>query len=83
MLIEETQGIANLLGDKLDPLLQKLHGFIGNLEWFLGGLFGLYAIYFFFTLIKQHKEVRLLKEIKQEITEIKDSVVKKPKKNAD
>ncbi len=82
-LIEEAPDFTGPLIDKLEPLLQKLHGFIGNIEWFLGGLFGLYAIYFFFSLIKQRKEVRLLKEIKQELTEIKSSVVKKQKKNAD
>lgn len=86
MLIEEPQNIVNALGDKIDPLLQKLHGFVGNVEWFLGGFFGLYAIYFFFSLLKQRKEVKLLKEIKQEMSEIKEAVVKKKpqnKKNAD
>ncbi|MBI5065837.1 hypothetical protein HZA97_06375 [Candidatus Woesearchaeota archaeon] len=86
MLIEEPQNIVNALGDKIDPLLQKLHGFLGNVEWFLGGFFGLYAIYFFFSLLKQRKEVKLLKEIKQEMSEIKEAVVKKKpqkKENAD
>ncbi len=86
MLIEGPQDLVNALGDKIDPLLQKLHGFVGNVEWFLGGFFGLYAIYFFFSLLKQRKEVKLLKEIKQEMSEIKEAVVKKKpqnKKNAD
>ncbi len=77
MLVEETPDLISALGDKVDPLLQKLHGFVGNVEWFLGGFFGLYAIYFFFSLLKQRKEVKLLKEIKQEMSEIKEAVVKK------
>jgi len=63
--------LAQPIADKFDPVVQAVPNFLNYVEYFLGGMFGLYTIYFIFSLLKQRKEVKLLQEIKIELQEIK------------
>lgn len=70
-LVNESKLVKPLV-DKLDPVINRIPEFLGRIEYFLGGMFGLYVIYFTLTLLKSRKEVKLLSEIKQELKEIKE-----------
>ena len=51
---------------------------MGYTEYFLGGIFGLYLIFFIIRTIVDIKKNKLLKAIKEEIKQITEKIDKKP-----
>jgi len=85
-IIEATTEINSELGPEainqsiapiLQPLAERAHQLMGYTEYFLGGIFGLYLIFFIIRTIVDIKKNKLLKAIKEEIKQINEKIDKK------
>lgn len=54
--------------------------FVGSIQWFVGGLFGLYMIYFIIQVYRRNQELKVLKEIREEIKHLHQVLVSMEKK---
>ena len=75
------QALAENLGSVISPVLQWI-------SVALGGLFGLYILYFIIKILIDRHHFKLLKEVKEDISILKEdiqeikSLLKKPKANS-
>lgn len=54
--------------------------FVGWIQWFVGGLFGLYLIYFISQVYRRQQEIKLLKDIKEELKHLHKVLLRMEKK---
>lgn len=77
MIIEGEQTLNDSIIPALQPVLQKAHSLMGWTEYFLGGLFGLYLLFFIIRTIMDHNKNKNLKEIKEQVKQINERLSKK------
>lgn len=77
MIIEGEQSLNDSIIPALQPVLQKAHSLMGWTEYFLGGLFGLYLLFFIIRTIMDHNKNKNLKEIKEQVKQINERLSKK------
>lgn len=65
---------ANTTMQLLEPLAQITRSIINQLQWLLGGLFGLYLIFFIVNYLKTRKDIQLLKEVIVELKTLNKSM---------
>lgn len=66
------QFTGNFSGLPLDPFIGFSQEFFNLLSTFLGGLFGLYLVFFLLRFINERKMLRELREIKAEIRSLRE-----------
>ena len=64
----------------IEPVANFVQQFVGSVQWFVGGIFGLYMIYFIIQVYRRQQELRVLKDIRQEIRHLHEVLVKMGKK---
>lgn len=58
----------------LDPLLSNVQSLVGTLEWALGGIFGLYLLFFVLKYFNSKSTKKLLKSIDKHIKDLEGTV---------
>ena len=56
----------------IEEIMLKVAPVIEWLSWLVGGLFGLYLIYFLFRLYLARRKVRILKEVRDDVEFLKE-----------
>ncbi len=72
--------LGDVPSDKLPEMMQLLLGDFWNtlqpifewLSWLLGGIFGLYVLYFLIRLYFDRKRIKLLKEVRKDVEFLKE-----------
>ncbi|MEK6857825.1 MAG: hypothetical protein AABX39_04530 [Nanoarchaeota archaeon] len=64
----------------IEPLANFVQQFVGGIQWFVGGLFGLYMIYFVIQVYRRNQELKVLKEIREEIKHLHQVLVSMEKR---
>ncbi len=64
----------------IEPLANFVQQLVGGVQWFVGGLFGLYMIYFIIQVYRRQQELKVLKEIREEIKHLHQVLVSMEKK---
>ena len=75
MLFQIMGNFSNL---PLDPLVGFSQQFFNLLSTFLGGLFGLYLIFFLLKFFAERKILKELREIRTDVRLLREKMVKKP-----
>jgi len=58
----------------LTPLFESIRAIIASLQWLVGGIFGLYLILIFLRWRESRVVARVLKEIRDDIRELSESI---------
>ncbi len=61
----------------IQPLADRAHQLLEYTEYFFGGIFGLYLVFFIIRTIIDHRKNKILKEIKEEVQNINKKLDKK------
>jgi hypothetical protein len=64
----------------IEPFANFVQQFVGSVQWFVGGIFGLYMIYFTIQVYRRQQELKVLKEIREEIKHLHQVLVSMEKK---
>ena len=54
----------------LEKLITAIHNLVGHLEIAIGGIFGLYLIFFSIRAVRDRQSVYLLREIRDELRKL-------------
>lgn len=64
----------------LEAVANTTSGIVNQIQLFFGGIVGIYIIYVIFIYFSRKKEIKLLKEIRDEIHVLKEELKRKRKK---
>jgi hypothetical protein len=68
---------GNFSGLPLDPFIALSNQLFGVLSTFLGGLFGLYLIFFLLKFLAERRMLKELREIKRDVRLLREKLVKR------